>query len=284
MSAIGVRGRVALVNVLELSELPRLLGRLRERTGERSGLNHSEAVQLAAAFVRVREEVMWGGTADFAWYDSKTGAFVEYTSSLTEAQIVKRLEESAKGTETGLPETFAVPIFGEQDYGSAFPSGNGLPDNWGELLGRALDHSLSVIADAKQLHAEPSGVTAELAQAPGVLPLSIIVAGTAASIIGSVAAWRALDPEARIAIEAIGAASEAYRERIRIFESSGKMPPPSETEKSAAEKVKEAAGEGGTNGWLIAGGVAGGMAVGIGVGALVLSRRRPTKRQIGETA
>jgi hypothetical protein len=135
---------------------------------------------------------------------------------------------------------------------------------WGRKLALALEGTIIGISNAEQGPDIPAGF-AEIIPAilPAVLaPVAIIVTGAAIAVIGSVAAWRYLDPDFRRDSTLIRVAAEDYAKRLSIFQDTGNMPPPSENEQKAVDTVEKMASARSNSDWIWAVALAGGLALG----------------------
>jgi hypothetical protein len=234
---------------------------------EGPGVSQDEATQLAADLAWTRDAVMWGlAPTKFAVWSSGhyKGMFAEPP---TEQQIQKSWAKSSQAVE-------ATPVVGEAPFNVVTPGGDGLPDDWAVTLAKACDCVNRKLKEARTSEQIPIGYSVENVALP-LLPLvGIVVAGAAVATIASVAAWRYLDPEARTAVAAVKASSEAYKARVSEWKETGKMPPASDIEQTTARAVGELGHDGGmssaTQTALIMGGTLGAFGLGVGVSKLLL--------------
>jgi hypothetical protein len=250
-------------------------------TTEGPGLTHAETVQAVSAFAVWRDFSRWGGTAEIAFY--KAGSFYYASDSVSESEYVSIMGSNApvgqraNGNGNGDKQIAALSVWGigYTDYNRKFTPGEGLPDDWPAQLSLAADWAIDYIENAKQAAARPVAGAERPVQI--VLPAAavtaiIIVAGTAATVIGATAAWRFFDPDARTAMHGIAAANNAFMARIDTFKSTGKMPPPSPAELGAKEVVAKAAGTERKESWTMFAIATGGIVGGTVLGAFINSR------------
>lgn len=219
------------------------------------GVTQEDAVQLVGQLAMQRDAAQLA-TRDrmrVAVYDS-SGRFLGI--STTSASKPGMPADVRAGGATMLPLVGDAPLVG---------------DPWARDLADAIDNVTRAIARAKTATKPPVGGAPIV---PAGLPLAaaILVGGAAVAVIGSVAAWRYLDPELRRDTAAIGAAATAYTDRLRTAAQTGTMPGPSEIEKSVAERVRARASSERTTGLLVGGGIALGSA-GLALGAAYLGAR-----------
>lgn len=217
--------------------------------GEGAGVVQVEADQLAATFAYSRDWCMWGGATHAAVFHK--GAYVG--------------EEPPPNVSPA--ELDIVPVVGDAPYNYIAPGGKGLPENWGLLLGVACDYVLGKVRTAKRSSEIPLGWSMMVPTALGGGIVAIIVGGAAVAIVGAVAAYRYLDPDARAAMATVATAAQLYQARLEVLKKTGKLPDPSPIETSQAEAIKKLAGKGSANGWMLGGAVLGGLAGGMSLGA-----------------
>ncbi len=215
-----------------------------------AGLTQDDAIQLAADLSVLRHAVtssLW----KFAQYD-QDGTF--------------RGEIWGTDDDAGAVSQYGGPMFivvGDEPVRSRVVGGNDeLGDEWGAKLAKAIDRILLQIRDAEQAASVPMGFGAIVLPIIAPAVAAIIVGGVAVGIIGSVAAWRYLDPNLRVRVAAIRAAADAYATRLSDYQRSAILLPPSPIETANAEAVAEAAHEGGRDGWVAAAAAGGGILVG----------------------
>lgn len=227
------------------------------------GLSAGDSVQVATYLAMLRDVVAsfdmnrGGPYVRLALYkDGKAWRMVEFTG----AQQALADEMRSKGLVGAL-------VVGDAPF---IPPHVRLPDgwtpvpNWGRKLALALDETLIRIGKAEMGPDVPVGF-AEVT--PVVLPIAlgtvaVIVTGAALAIIGSVAAWRYLDPDFRRDSLLVRQAAENYAQRLSIFKDTGNMPPPSDNEKNAVTTVESMAKSRATTEWAWVGAIAGGLMVG----------------------
>lgn len=220
--------------------------------GSGPGVRQDDAVQLVTDLAVARSVVTWGTFTESWVY--KGGKFL---GRGTPGRTVAAGEES-------------IPVVGVEPLAQRVPPGKGAPDDWGITIALACERAIDAIADSQRSAELPLGYSAFGVPAALPLPLAaVIVGGVAASVVGAVAAWRYLDPEARHQLAAIEAASVAYRTRIAAWRETGTMPEVTAIEQTTAEAVTKLASKTRTSGWLIGAGVAGGVALGAGAAAWV---------------
>ena len=238
---------------------------------EGPGFDHSETVQVVSCFAVWRDFCAHGGSAEIAFY--KNGAFYYASDSVTKAEYKQimddQLEDGAvESTSNGKKTTTtALSVWGDGPYGQSgdWTPGEGLPADWGVQLAAACDWSIETIDKSKQAASKPpaNGARVENVLLPAAaVTAAIIVAGTAAAVIGSVAAWRFFDSDARTSMAAVAGASNAYMQRIDAFKATGKMPPPSQVELGARKAVEAAASSSDKQAWMMFGLVTGGIVAG----------------------
>lgn len=215
--------------------------------GKGPGLSQDEATQVVADLAWARDVVMYGRPARVAAF--KDGRLVSSDYYRAEA------DEN-------------VPMVGDAPKRQIVPPSPGLPDDWGITLSNACDRVLGMVAAAETSSQIPIGYSLPI---PAAFPVvaGLIVGGLAVTVIGAVAAWRYLDPQARTSLALVEASSTAYRSRIASFAETGKMPPASELEQNTAAMVKELAEKGRSAGFLSGALVAGGALAAIGAGVAI---------------
>lgn len=218
------------------------------------GLSQADAVQCATQLAVLRSGVTNGGRGPIAVFDAQ-GRFLRMVEVIADRrgladELVRRGERVVFVVgKQGTPLIHADP-------------GQGVPKNWGLVLALALDRQCRVIADAEMGPNVPIGF-ADLRETffPGV-PAILLVAGAALSVIGAVAAWRYLDPDARREMLEVREAARHYSERLHIFEQTGRMPAPSDIEKATAGRAERAASEEKGGDWGVGVAIGGGFAAG----------------------
>lgn len=141
--------------------------------------------------------------------------------------------------------------------------GAGLPDNWGAQLARASDNCLRRIGKSKQTDGSGGGMVT-----PALAPvaIAIIVGGAALAVIGTVAAWRYLDPDLRRDIAQTQVAASAFSARLQALRETGTLPPPSPVETGVAKRIATLSSDETKRGLLYGGAVAGGVVAVAGAG------------------
>lgn len=236
------------------------------------GFDHSETVQVVSCFAVWRDFCAHGGSAEIAFY--KNGAFYYASDSVTMAEYKQIMSDQladgaveSKDSKGKTTTTTALSVWGAGPHGQSgdWSPGEGLPEDWGSLLAAACDWSIDAIDKAKQAASKPpaNGARVENVLLPAAaVTAAIIVAGVAASVIGTVAAWRFFDPKERTSMAAVAGASNAYMQRIDAFKATGKMPPPSQVEIGARKAVEAAAGDADKQAWMMFGMATGGIVAG----------------------
>src|SRR5262245_12227097 len=228
-----------------------------------TGLSAGDAVQVATYFAMLRDVV--------ASYDARKGGPHAKMALYTADGKPYRMVDFVGHTDTLASEMKAKKLMGALVVGDApfvdphvrLTSWTPVP-NWGRKLALALDQVLIEFSKAEQGPNVPIGF-AEIT--PAVLPLAlgtvaVIVTGAALALIGSVAAWRYLDPDLRRDSLIVRQAAENYAQRLSIFQDTGKMPPPSENETKGIDTVEKLASARGTTEWGWVAAIAGGLCAG----------------------
>jgi hypothetical protein len=150
---------------------------------------------------------------------------------------------------------------------------------WGMKLALALDEVVARIGKAQIGGAPPGSIDQVIAPALGTT--AVIVAGVAIAVIGSLAAWRYLDPDLRASALMIKAAAESYAERLQTYAQTGTMPPASEVEKDAAPTVQSFAKSRSATDWSWGIGVVVGVSLAfLAVAALGSSSKRDVSKEV----
>lgn len=216
------------------------------------GLTQEDAVQLVSRWAWMRDRFMRGAAGDVkaALYDTKAGAFAGVFEGPV-AELSKKL--------AARPELQATLVVGDGPIAAPLPGGGELGDNWGPELARALDNASTMIAGLPQAGDIPAGFASlsKLVAAPAIV--GIIVGGAAIAVIGSVAVWRFLDPQHRSYVSGLNAAAKAYDQRVQAYKATGKMPPPTPTEVSMGEAIKNQSSDEVKKSLIYAGAIAGGL-------------------------
>lgn len=213
------------------------------------GLDQGDATQLATDLSVIRHTATLEEIGCWAIFDA-AGAF--------RGKRYERLRMP------DVPEGWqALPIVGDERLPSTTPlAGEGLPKDWGRQLALAIDRTIEQIAKAKTAAGAPAGFGSLTVPIASPALVAIIVGGAALAVIGTVAAWRYLDPGLRTRIAEVRAAAKSYQDRLRVKNETGTMPPPSPIETSNADAVATAAGEREKSDWLwgaaAVGGITGG--------------------------
>lgn len=247
---------------------------------EGPGFAQDEIVQVVSCFAVWRDFCAHGGSAEIAFYRNGDFYYASETVTATEYKQIMggqlKSGESEKDTNGKKVTTTALSVWGDGPEGQTgdWEPGAGLPENWGAQLSAACNWSIETIADAKQAASKPvvAGEFVNVLLPAAAITAAIIIAGTAAAVIGATAAWRFFDPKERTAMAAISAASNSYMARIETFKQTGKMPPPSEIETGARKAVEEAASSSDKDAWMMFGLVTGGIVLGT-VGASYVNYR-----------
>lgn len=223
-----------------------------------STIDHNVAVQIVSLFSVQRNNVLLQRAGTMAKY--KAGRFFGTETIYNAPDAADRADNLRK-------EGFEVmPIVGLEPLHDLTP-GKGPIERWGPTLALALDRCSVIIAKSPR-----AGVEGGAPIVPVVEPITIaiIVGGVAVTVIAGVAVFRALDPDARIQLAQVQAATKAYIARLEVFKQTGKMPPVSAIEKSNAEAVVTRAREMGKSDWLIAGAAVGGTVAGAAAASYLL--------------
>ncbi len=222
-----------------------------------AGLSQEDSIQAATDLAILRHTALFGDVGHFAFYDAR-GAFMG--------------DAWGRGSEMTMPEgaSSAVAIVGDEPIRTNMPDANGeLGPGWNAELALAIDRVLKGLKGASQGASIPEGFgTIGL---PVLAPalVAIIVGGAAVGIIGSVAAWRYLDPQLRAQLAAVRAAASAYQLRVETWKATGTMPGPSPIELANADAVRATGAQGSSDAWIIAGAAVGGLVLGgLGLSAL----------------
>ena len=223
------------------------------------GLDQGDATQFAAHMAYLRHVCAFGDRWDrMAWYQG--GEFAG----------VRMIGEATPRTRGG--SLLGYPILGEEPFATPQFGSSGLGDDWNRQLALACDTVLRRLAKAETADSIAPGWGGEFPGGAEPIPggigvggIAIIVAGAAATIVGTAVAWRYFSPEARIEAASIAAAARAYEARLRAQVQSGVELPPSPIEQAQAERVRSAAREASTNKYTLAGvglvGLGGGLAL-----------------------
>ncbi len=215
------------------------------------GLSQGDAIQVVTQLSVLRNQVV--DVARFALF-TKTAQLSEVVTPITEKQIAE------VGDWPAITGGAVIPIAGGDDLRNAQPGGVGLPKSWGSDLALSLDRLMQKIADAEKGPNIPVGFSEAQKSFALALPIvAVIVAGVAVATIASVSAWRYLDPSTRLAITQVKEAGQNYRDRIQVFNDSGKMPPPSDAEIQAKAIVAQLSGERRKHDWIYGAGIGGGV-------------------------
>ncbi len=253
-------------------------------TLEGPGFDHAETVQVVSCFAVWRDFCAHGGSPEIAFY--KDGAFYWASDSVTMAEyksiMSDQLEDgsvASKDSKGKTTTTTELSVWGDGPQGQSgdWTPGEGLPEDWGSQLAAACDWSIDTIEKAKQAASKPgaNGGRVETVLLPAAaMTAAIIVAGVAAAVIGSVAAWRFLDPKERTSMAAVAGASNAYMSRIDAFKATGKMPPPSQVEIGARKAIEEAASSSDKQAWMMFGLATGGIVAGTVLGSFINYKMR----------
>lgn len=218
--------------------------------GKGPGLTQDEATQVCASLAWSRDVAMYGRPARIAAFQGGKLIGADYY-------------RAGDGIEN-------VPIVGDAPKRQIVPPGDGLPADWGVTLANACDAVLGMIRKSETATQIPIGYSMQI---PAAFPVvsALIVGGLAVTVIGSVAAWRYLSPEARTSLALVEASATAYRARLAAYQETGKMPPASELETNTATMVKELAEKGRAAGFWSGAAVGGGAVAAIG-GGIALSK------------
>lgn len=229
------------------------------------GVAQDDAVQLVSTWAWIRERIMRGAA------DHVKAALYKIDKQSGKLVFVDVYEGSEKtlydrALKYGLEAKLVV---GDGPMVAPYPGGAGLPNDYAIKLARALDNTTKKIADSKVGGAVPAGFSDMTQAVVAPVIVALIVGGVALTVIGSVAAWRYLDPDVRKNTAILHAASRAYEARIQAAKESGKLPDPSPLEVNALPTI-EAASKQETNRTLLVGlGIAGGL-TGAAVGVALL--------------
>lgn len=230
----------------------------------RTAIDHDVAVQACTALMVQRNAVTMSYRGTMVLFEKASGNFVRTEAYYKAGEAVERAAEYERdGKLVPLPLLGLDPLFD-------LSPGSGPVPKWGPTLALALDQCVRRIAKS-ETSTSPGG--AEVI--PAIEPLSIgtiavIVGGVAVAVIGGIAAYRFLEPSARVQIAAVEAATLAYQERLAVFEKTGQMPSVSEIERANAASVVEAAKSSGRADWIVTGAAVGGTAVGATLASVVL--------------
>lgn len=204
-----------------------------------TGINGTDLAQMIAELAILRDAVT--ARSRDALYDAD-GAYLG---------TVRPTEKTPKRA------TLRIPISGDGPLYQRSVGGAGLPDDWGRKIALAIDGVLSKIPDLPQ-GTDVEGEQVRLAALP-LLGLAVIVAGMAATAMGSIAAWRFFDPDVRSLALSVRQAARDYAARLRVLRETGTLPAPSPTELAAKKAIEGASSEDAKSGWLWGAGVAGGV-------------------------
>lgn len=221
------------------------------------GFTQADAVQAVTELAMLRDLVAGWNYARIAEFspDGRHELWTAYGRRGV-ADLVAQIERRGNA---------AMPVVGDAPF-VAPPEAVRASDpakRWGQKLALALDEVMMRIGKAELGPNIPLGgqQVADLVALQLAL-IAVIVAGAALSVIGSVAAWRYLDPEFRRDALLVREAAENYAQRLDIFERTGDMPPPSDVENQAVRSVETMAAAREKTDWLTGGLVAGGITVG----------------------
>lgn len=220
--------------------------------GAGPGMTQDEAVQVVADLALARDVVVNAG---------RPLRYAAFADGKWLGNLLAEDTPDAAGAEL-------VPIVGDGPRRIVSPPSDGLPDNWPIILSDACDAVIRRVAKADRTSQIPIGYSMAI---PVIAPViaAIIVGGAAVAVIGTVAAWRYLDPQARTAVKLLEASSQAYRSRLETFRETGKMPPASDLETNTASEVLKLAGEGKSGSYLVGGLVGAGVMGAVGGGLLI---------------
>ncbi|HXS82637.1 MAG TPA: hypothetical protein VN896_07930 [Methylomirabilota bacterium] len=235
------------------------------------GLTQADAVQVVTELAALRDLVGSWNIARVAEFFPGGGsklwtAYGRRGLSELVADIERRGSRAMPVVGDAPLVQFGAGVFG----GSTDVTATNPTTNWGPNLALALDQVMVGIGKAELGPNIPIGgqQVADLV-ALQLAFLAVIVAGAALSVIGSVAAWRFLDPEFRRDATIVRQAAQNYAQRLDQFEKTGTMPPASDIEQQAAPTVLDLAKQRSGSGWLMGGLVAGGLGVGFVLAGLL---------------
>lgn len=214
-----------------------------------AGLTQDDSIQLATDLAILRHTATSGLVGHFAAFD-QAGNFA--------GDFWSRPESAAPPAGGSL-----LSIVGDEPMRPGLLGGNDdLGDDWGQTLALAIDRVLKQLKDSEEAASIPTGFGNIATPILAPVVVAIIVGGVALGVIGSVAAWRYLDPGFRTRLAAVRAAADAYQTRVEALKATGIMPPPSPIETANADMIRTAASEGSDTAWIVSGAVVGGIVVG----------------------
>lgn len=230
------------------------------------GVTQGDAVQLATHLAVLRNAVTYRRRGPAARYVVAGGEYQGTVFASKRGSEIDLVAEHVKAQQA------VYPIVGDERLYDPWPGSGpkGKPNGWGPLLALALDNATRRLATAERADAPPPGYGAIAVLLPP-LAIGIIVGGVAVTVIGAVAAWRYLDPDARKAIAITDAASKAYSERLAQAEVTGIMPPASPIEEQALPAITDLAATEAKRDWIIGGAIVGGIVV-TAIGGAAVSR------------
>lgn len=251
------------------------------------GLDQADAIQVGTHLALLRHEILGGGRAKVAVYRARIPSGRTFSVAGDPMGEFLGTFYPGQGPREGV---YRIPIVGSEPLFTR-PAGPGLPEDWSRRLALAIDEILARIAKADEGASQPSGArsTGDLSLLPFAI-VAVIVGGTAAVIVGSVALWRYLDPDLRADIAAIEAAASNYAARLRVLKDTGVLSPPSPAEIASAARVEARAAEQAPGRWAlgaaVAAGILGGFALFVALGGRDTVRPNPgnSKKKIPRAA
>jgi hypothetical protein len=260
-------------------------------TSQGPGIGQADAVQMAAEFAATRDLVANWQCRTIAEVTTPAGKPVAIWKAYGVTEAFQIMDGINQRGNVGMFIVGDGPLLQYGPGGFSGPNDTSTTDanaaqilasispKWGQKLALALDQVLAQIAIAPQGAAPPA--TASEIVLPVVATTAIIVSGVAIAIIGSVAAWRYLDPDLRASALLIRQAAADYAERLGVYAQTGTMPPASDIEKQAAPTVQSMSSSRSKTDWLWGGAVVGGIAGGFLLAAAIgSSGKRDVRREM----
>jgi hypothetical protein len=219
------------------------------------GVSQNDAVQMVCELAMLRDLVAAPMCARFAVYGGSDPTLEGFYDECGYNQIFQALNKVSNSGASVVHMYGDAPLTDPAMFRSSNPT-----SKWGMKLALALDQSMVLLSRSMQDAQEQAQVLQGFA--PQAIIAAIIVTGAAVAVIGSIAAWRYLDPQWRTDSLLVRQAAEDYGARLTAWQATGTMPPPSETEKTAVPTVERlGAARSGTD-WGMGAAVGGGFLVG----------------------
>jgi hypothetical protein len=233
--------------------------------GPAGGLTQNQAVQLVTWLAGLRDRIAAPGFAQIATWNA-AGQSMGLREAFGTAGVQAVLAD------VKARHLSALYVAGDKPFFQPHAPDGPLHDNprLGIKYATALDNIMVRIGKAEQGGEVPA--TVQLGQWQIAALVAVVVTGAALAVIGTVAAWRYLDPDFRRDALIVHDAAQLYSARLDVFERTGQMPEPSELETQAGPTVERLASERSKTGWIVGAAVGGGVLAGTVILGLVSGR------------